>query len=289
MKLVTFAHQGESRVGALVSQDSQDLVLDFQRANLNLPTEMIDFLRAGESAWAAAQRAVNAPDNHALVDARDVTLLAPVPRPGKLICIGHNYQDHTGATPPQYPDIFAKFSNTVIGTRQPIILPRASAMVDYEAELAVVIGKPARHLQPATALDVVDGYTIFNDVTARDYQKRQSQWTIGKTFDTFGPMGPALVTADEIGDPGDLELTLWVNNEVRQHSNTRNLIFTIPFLIAYLSKVMTLEPGDVIATGTPSGTGASCKPPVFLKAGDEIRITIDRIGDLINPLVTESN
>lgn len=289
MKLVTFARQGESRLGALLAHDSQNFVMDFQRAHLDLPTDMVGFLRAGESAMAAALRAVNAPDKHALVDSSQVTLLAPVPRPGKLVCIGHNYRDHTGATPPEYPDIFAKFSNTVIGTHQSIVIPRASAMVDYEAELAVVIGKPARHVQPASALDVVAGYTIFNDVTARDYQKRQSQWTIGKTFDTFGPMGPALVTADEIGVPGDLELTLWVNADMRQHSNTRNLIFTIPLLIAYLSKVMTLEPGDVIATGTPRGTGASRKPPVFLKAGDEVRITIEKIGDLINPLVVESN
>jgi acylpyruvate hydrolase len=159
--------------------------------------------------------------------------------------------------------------------------------VDYEGELAVVIGKRARYISLEQAFEVIAGYTIFNDVSARDYQKRQSQWTIGKTFDTFGPLGPALVTRDEVDDVGDLELTLWVNGEERQHANTRDLIFSVPFLVSYLSQVLTLEPGDVIATGTPSGTGASQTPPTFLKAGDMVKIAISKLGVLENVLVGE--
>lgn len=287
MRLVTFIHQNETHIGALLSRERRELVLDFNRADPSLTTDMTQFLSGGDARLYRAKEMVAISDARFLLPLSDVTLHAPVPRPGKIICIGHNYHDHTGATRPTYPDIFAKFSNVIVGTHQPIVIPRASQIVDYEAELAVVIGKSARHVQPMAALDVVAGYTIFNDVTARDYQKRQSQWSIGKSFDTFGPMGPALVTCDEIGDPGNLDLALWVNGEPRQDSNTRDLIFTVPFLIAYLSEVMTLEPGDLIATGTPRGTGASLKSPIFLKAGDTVRIEIEKIGELINPVVVE--
>lgn len=287
MRLVTFIHQNETHIGALLSCERRDLVFDFNRADPSLTTDMTQFLSGGDERLFRANEMVALGDARFLLSLSGVTLRAPVPRPGKIICLGHNYHDHPGATPPNYPDIFAKFSNVIVGTHHPIVVPRASQMVDYEAELAVVIGKPARHVQPLAALDAVAGYTILNDVTARDYQKRQSQWSIGKSFDTFGPMGPTLVTRDEIGDPGNLDLTLWVNGEPRQHSNTRNLIFTVPFLIAYLSEVMTLEPGDLIATGTPSGTGASLEPPIFLKAGDTVRIEIEKIGELVNPIVNE--
>ena len=244
-------------------------------------------LQAGDAAMASAKRALAAADERGLLPQADTTLLAPVPRPGKIICVGHNYPDHVGETPPAFPDIFGKFSNVVIGPNQPIVVTRASSQIDYEGELAVVIGQRARYVDEAHALGVVVGYTIFNDVTARDYQKRSSQWTLGKTFDTFGPMGPAVVTPDEIGDPANLELTLWVNGEQRQHTNTRDLLFSIPFLISYLSQALTLEPGDIISTGTPSGIGASRKPPVFMKSGDQVRVYIEKIGELINPVVAE--
>lgn len=287
MKLVTFAYRAETHIGAMVSKEGNDFVFDFSRAEPGLPTDMTPFLRGGNVSW--AMRALASADERFLVPISDVTLRAPVPQPGKLICIGHNYHDHAGATPPAYPDIFAKFANVIIGPNQPIVGPRETQAVDYEAELAVVIGKRVRRIAPANALDAVAGYTIFNDVTARDYQKRQSQWTIGKSFDTFGPMGPALVTRDEISDPGNLDLTLWVNREQRQHANTRDLIFSVPFLIAYLSQAITLEPGDIISTGTPSGTGASRKPPVFLQTGDEVRIRIEKIGELTNSVVIEES
>ena len=232
---------------------------------------------------AAAER----PDDRALVPLDDVTLLAPVPRPGKLICVGHNYHDHAVAAgdDEEYPTFFAKFANTVIGHGQPIVYPPMPVHLDYEAELAVVIGRRARGVDESRALEVVAGYTIFNDVTARDYQPRASQWTIRKSFDTFGPMGPALVSADEVPDPGSLDLALDLNGVERQHSNTANMIFSVPFLIAYLTRTMTLEPGDVIATGTPSGTGAMQQPPAFMKPGDVVRIRIDRLGELVNPVV----
>ncbi len=287
MKLVTFEFKNETHLGVIVVSSERELVFDFNRARPDLPADMTQLLRRWDALRSWAQGAVASCDERCWVPLCDVTLLAPVPHPGKIICIGHNYHDHAGTTPPNYPDVFAKFSNVIVGTHRSIIIPWVSHAVDYEAELAVVIGKPVRHIDLSDALDAVAGYTIFNDVTARDYQKRQSQWTIAKSFDTFGPMGPALVTPDEIGDPGDLDLTLWVNGDKRQQANTRALIFSVPFLLAYLSDVMTLEPGDVIATGTPSGTGASHRPPVFLQNGDEIRIRIDKIGELVNTVVSE--
>ena len=290
MKLVTFVYRGETRLGALLSERSRNFVLDFRRAQPDLPTEMLQLLRAGKSAWALAQRATALPDESARLAEEDVTLMAPLPNPGKIICVGHNYPDHGGSSSSEeYPTFFGKFSNTVIGHHQPIVYPRFPIHLDYEAELAVVIGKRARNIDPACALDFIAGYTIFNDVTARDYQPHSSQWSIRKSFDTFGPMGPALVTADEIPEPGNLDLSLMLNGEERQHSNTRDMIFPIPFLMAYLARTMTLEPGDVIATGTPSGTGASRQPPVFMQPGDEVRIRIEGIGELANPIVAESD
>lgn len=290
MKLVTFRHRGRARIGALIPQGARTLVLDFRRAEPGLPADMLEFLCGGEPVWALAQRVTADPDERALLALEDVTLLAPVPRPGKLICVGHNYYDHAvdASNPEEYPTFFAKFTNTVIGHQQPIVYPRVPVQLDYEAELAVVIGKRAKSVDTDRALEFVAGYTIFNDVTARDYQPRSSQWSIRKSFDTFGPMGPALVTADEIPDPGSLDLALDLNGVQRQHSNTSNLIFPITFLIAYLTRTMTLEPGDVIATGTPSGTGAMQTPPAFMKPGDVVRIRIEGIGELVNPVAAES-
>ena len=209
-------------------------------------------------------------------------------QPGKIVCLGHNYFDHMGigkTEPPEYPTFFCKTANTVIGPGQAIVIPRVTSQVEYEAELAVVIGKRARHVAQAHALEFVAGYTIFNDVSARDYQKRTSQWMIGKSFDTFGPMGPALVTADEIRDPHCLELSLTLNGLEMQRTNTGNMIFSIPFVIAYLSAVMTLEPGDVISTGTPAKTELARSLPPFMKPGDTVRIAVEKIGELVNIVV----
>ena len=220
----------------------------------------------------------------------DLTLNAPIARPSKIMCIGLNYRDHAAEsnTPvPDYPTLFAKYPNCVIGHGEAIVLPRISSEVDYEGELGVVIGRRARQVSEAEALSYAGGYLPFNDVSARDFQRRTSQWTIGKTFDTFGPMGPALVTADEVPDPQNLNLRVSIGGEVLQSSNTGNMIFTVAQLIAYLSAVMTLEPGDVIATGTPSGVGAARKPPRFLRPGETVRVEIEGLGVLENPIVAE--
>jgi 2-keto-4-pentenoate hydratase/2-oxohepta-3-ene-1,7-dioic acid hydratase in catechol pathway len=189
---------------------------------------------------------------------------------------------------PEVPTIFAKFPTSVIGCGQPIVLPRNSTKPDYEAELAFVIGRHGRHIKVEQWQDYVFGYMNFNDVSARDFQMRTSQWMIGKTFDTFAPMGPALVTADEVPDPHNLHIGTTVNGEVLQNSNTNDLIFKIPDLIAYLSSVFTLEPGDVIATGTPSGVGFARNPPRWLKPGDEVVVSVEGLGDLRNPVVAEA-
>jgi acylpyruvate hydrolase len=289
MRLVTFSHGGHTGIGALITGGARGYVLDFRRAEPRLPDDMVQFLSGGEPVWTLAQRVTTDPSDSALLGMEDVTLLAPVPRPGKIICVGHNYYDHAvdAGNPEEYPTFFAKLTNTVIGHEQAIVSPRLPVHLDYEAELAVVIGKRAKDIKEDRALEVVAGYTIFNDVTARDYQPRSSQWMIRKSFDTFGPMGPALVTTDEVPDPGKLHLSLDLNGAPRQDSNTSKLIFSIPFLIAYLTRTMTLDPGDVIATGTPSGTGAMQKPPSFMQPGDVVRIRIERLGELVNPVAAE--
>ncbi len=185
------------------------------------------------------------------------------------------------------PTVFAKYANTVIGHMHPIVLPKNSLKPDYEAEFAVVIGKGGRHIPEARWREHVFGYTIVNDVSARDFQLQTSQWTMGKTFDTFAPMGPVIVTADEIEDPHKLAISLTLNGELMQNSNTSELIFGVPQLIAFLSSVMTLQPGDIISTGTPAGVGFARKPPRWLKPGDEVAIEIQGIGRLVNPVVAE--
>jgi acylpyruvate hydrolase len=288
MKLVTFVHNGQTRLGALQAGAAGETVVDLNRADPNLPANMLDFLAAGDGALVLAQRALADPPAAAVVARGDVSLKAPIPRPGKIICIGLNYRDHAAESNqalPEYPTVFAKYANTVVGPGEAIVLPTVTDTVDYEAEFAFVIGRTARNVAAADALRYVAGYTAFNDVSARAYQQRTSQWTVGKTFDTFGPMGPALVTADEIPDPHTLDIKLSVDGEVLQSSNTCNLIFTVNQLIEDLTSYMTLEPGDVISTGTPSGVGAARKPQRWLRAGEVVRLEIAGIGVLENPVV----
>jgi len=220
----------------------------------------------------------------------DVKLLAPIPRPPKFICVGLNYREHaieSGQPIPERPTIFSKFSSCVIGPGAPIVLPRNSNQPDYEAEFAFVIGKGGRHIRPENWRDHVFGYTIVNDVSARDFQMATSQWLMGKTFDTFGPMGPWIVSSDEIPDPHALDISLTIGGETLQSANTRELIFKIPELVSYISSVVTLEPGDIVSTGTPSGVGFARKPPRYLRPGDEVVIRIEGIGELRNPVVAE--
>lgn len=290
MRLVTFTQQGTTRLGGLRGTNEAARIVDLARVEPRLPSDMLALLRGGVEMRALAQNALDQARQSDEIPLADVTLQAPLPRPGKIICIGLNYRDHaaeSNAKLPDVPTVFAKYDNCVIGHGAAIVIPRVTNQVDYEAELAFVIGRRARHIAEEDALDYVAGYTIFNDVSARDYQTRTTQWTIGKTFDTFGPMGPALVTADQVADPQALDLRLTIGGELLQSSNTRNMIFSIRYLIAYLSNVMTLEPGDLISTGTPAGVGMARQPPRFLRAGDVVQVEIQGLGILRNTVIAE--
>jgi 2-keto-4-pentenoate hydratase/2-oxohepta-3-ene-1,7-dioic acid hydratase in catechol pathway len=282
MHLVTFEVDGEAHIGGLTQRG----LVDFATAAPALPQSMIQLLQAGpralRTAAAVTSRALE--DGVGLVDAAAARLLAPLPRPGKILGIGLNYRDHaaeTGRPEPEVPFVFSKAVTAVIGPGDAIVVPPVSREVDFEGELAVVIGRTARRLAAANALEVVAGYTCMLDVSARDYQRRSGH-CLAKSFDTFAPMGPAIVTADEIRNPAALELRTHVSGEMMQHSNTRELIFDVPTLIEFLSACLTLEPGDVITTGTPSGVGAARKPPRFLRPGDSVRVEIEGIGVLEN-------
>ena len=285
MRLVTFRRPGgRAEAGAIV----QDQVVSLSGAGFN---DMLAVLAGGAEAKAKIENWIYHPPEGASVASDAVELLAPVPRPPKLICVGLNYRDHAleaGMEIPKRPTIFSKFSNTVIGPGQPIVLPKNSTQPDYEAEFAFVIGQGGRHIAPDDWAQHVFGYTIVNDVSARDFQMATSQWLMGKTFDTFAPMGPHIVSADEIADPHALDISLRISGETLQSSNTRELIFKIPELVAFLSSVMTLEAGDVVSTGTPAGVGFARKPPRYLKAGDEVTVSVAGIGELRNQVVAEA-
>jgi 2,4-diketo-3-deoxy-L-fuconate hydrolase len=235
-----------------------------------------------------ASALAQAKENGWLVKREDAYWFAPVPRPGKLICIGLNYRDHAAESKmaiPETPVVFSKFSTSVIAPGEPIVLPTTSQQVDYEAELAVVIGRRAKRVSATRAYDYVLGYTAFNDVSARDFQFADGQWQRGKSCDTFAPMGQTIVTTDVITDPHKLSIKLILNGKTMQDSNTDQLIFGVPELIEFLSQTITLEPGDVIATGTPPGVGFARKPPVFLQPGDEMVVDIEGISNLGNPVI----
>ena len=290
MKLLTFLYESQTRIGALVHLELGEYIFDCTSVCGQEPG-MLALLRLGQPGLEAVQAGLREANSQPLIPRAEVTLLAPVPRPGKIICLGHNYFDHMGigrTEPPAFPTFFGKFANTVIGPDQPVLIPSVTREVDYEAELAVVIGRTARQVSQADAYAYVAGYTIFNDVSARDYQKRTSQWMIGKNFDTFGPMGPVLVTREEIPDPHNLDLTLTLNKLEMQRTHTSHMIFSIPFLVATLSEVMTLEPGDVISTGTPAKTELARQVEPGMKPGDVVSITIEPIGTLTNPIVARA-
>jgi len=284
MRFVTFQHGGKFGPGLLAPDET---VIDLSAAGF--PT-LLDLIEAGDDGRAKAEAfaaGAGAENKYAL---GTVKVLAPIPRPKKLICVGLNYRDHaaeTGSTIPDVPTIFNKFATAVIGPGDDIVLPKVSKSPDYEAEFAFVVGRGGRHIAAPDWQEHVWGYTIINDVSARDYQRATTQWLMGKTFDTFAPMGPWIVTADEIADPHNVNIRLEINGEVLQNSNTRELIFKIPELIAFLSSVFTLEPGDIVSTGTPAGVGVARKPQRFLRPGEEVVITVQGIGELRNPVVAE--
>ncbi len=285
MKLATFTHDGSTRIGVV----DGDQVVDLSAAAPALPHEMVAFLEAGQEALVAAHGAVG-DAAAARIPLADVRLEAPIARPPKFLAVGLNYADHvaeSGLETPQHPTIFNKQSTCVTGPTDPVHLPRASHVLDYEGELGFVIGKRCRHVSRDDAADVIAGYTVINDVSVRDWQLRVPTWTMGKSFDTHGPIGPWIVTADEIPDPHQLRLRTWVNDDLRQDSNTKELIFDCFGLVEHLSTAFTLEPGDVVATGTPGGVGIAFKPPKLLVAGDSMRIEIEGIGEIVNEVIAE--
>ena len=284
MKLVTFTQSDSTRIGIL----DNDAVVDLSVLAPSLPTEMCAILEAGRSALDTAKQAAG--NTAARLALADITIEAPILRPPKILAVGLNYKDHiaeTGRDTPEFPMIFNKQSTSVTGPASVIHLPHVSDKLDYEGELAIVIGRRCRHVPKSRAAEVIVGYTIAHDVSVRDWQRRVPTFTMGKSFDTHCPLGPCIVTADEIGDPHGLELQTWVNGESRQHSNTRELLFDCFDLIEHLSTAFTLEPGDIISTGTPGGVGVAMKPPKFLKAGDVVKISIDKIGTLENSVIAE--
>ncbi len=285
MRLVAY----ESNRGPRVAGVRDGGYVDLNRASPDVPSCIKELLAQGPQGLISAQAALEAGE---VMAADAMNLLPPIPSPEKVICVGVNYADHareSGMKPPAEPVIFSKFPSAVIADGHPIVLPRLSETVDYEAELVVVIGVGGRHIPKDKARDHIAGYCCGNDVSARDWQlhKPAGQWLLGKTFDTFAPFGPALVTADEIDDPGNLGIRLRLNGQTMQDSSTDQLIFSVEELIAYVSGVSTLAPGDLIFTGTPPGVGMARKPPVLLKPGDTVEVEIDRVGVLRNPVVAE--
>jgi len=283
MKLVTFSYQGVSRVGAVVGNAVVDSL-----GQAGIPQTMLEFLAAGEAALMALQALIDSQQQRLVLS--DVKLMAPVPRPGKFLGVGLNYADHIAETAlekPEYPTFFTKQSTCVIAQGEAIHVPKVSEKLDYEVELAFVVGKRCRHVSLDDAHKVIAGYTLVNDVSVRDWQFRSPTWTLGKSFDTHGPMGPWIVTADEISDPHNLNVKTWIGEELRQSSNTQHMIFNCYEMIAYLTQAMTLEPGDVIATGTPSGVGVKMKPRGYMQAGQTVKIEIEHIGSLVNPVIDE--
>ena len=283
MKLATFTHDGRTRIGVVEA----DEVADLAAAVPSLPREMVAFLEAGPEALQAAQEAIAEAPRLALSVVR---LEAPIARPPKFLAVGLNYADHVaeaGLETPAHPTIFNKQSTCVVGPGGDVHLPRASHVLDYEGELGFVIGQRCRHVSRDDAADVIAGYLIVNDVSVRDWQLRVPTWTMGKSFDTHGPIGPWITSADELPDPHGLALRTWVNGELRQDSNTKQLIYDCFDLVEHLSTAFTLEPGDLVPTGTPSGVGIGFKPPRLLEVGDLMRVEIEGIGALENTVVAE--
>ena len=285
MKLVTYEYQDQVRFGAIKTWENTEYIIDLHSVDPRLPGQILPFLEAGADALDLARNAIQNARPADGIKRSLARLKAPVMQPHKIICIGRNYMEHVaerGASKPPHPIIFSKYSNAIVGHGDSIVVPAAVKNPDFEGELAVIIGRRGRLIPEKEALEYVAGYTILNDVSARDWQNRTSQWTMGKTCDTFCPIGPVLVTSDEIPNPQDLHLRTILNGEVMQNGFTGDMIFSIAYLIADMSLVMTLEPGDIIATGTPSGVGIARKPPRWLRSGDVIQIEIEGIGMLEN-------
>ena len=291
MRFVTYLSAAHPTPRLGVVPDSLKTVIDLQDADATQPQDMIALCASGAAGMEAAARAAgNAPADatHAI---DSVQLLPPVPHPGKVLCLGLNYADHAaegGNAKPEYPSFFMRGPSSLCGHGAPLIRPRASTKLDFEAELAVVIGRRARHLTDHDALDAVAGYSCFNDGSLRDYQRKTAQWTIGKNFDQTGPFGPWLVPAADL-PPGAVGLNIEsrLNGQVMQSSNTRHMLFPVVETLCLITEAITLEPGDVIIMGTPAGVGYARTPPVWMQPGDRIEIEIEGIGVLSNPVQDE--
>jgi 2-keto-4-pentenoate hydratase/2-oxohepta-3-ene-1,7-dioic acid hydratase in catechol pathway len=284
MRFLTY----QSSSGPRVAGVRGDGYIDLHATDAALPSSLKALLEQGP---AALERAKAAIEKGAPI-AQGMRILPPITDPEKIICIGLNYADHaaeTGAKIPGEPVVFNKFLTTLRADGDDIVLPKVAHEVDYEAELVVIIGKGGRHIPREQAMAHVAGYACGHDVSARDWQKGKpgNQWLLGKSFDSFAPLGPQLVTADEVGDPGVLDIELRLNGQTMQKSNTKQLIFSVDYLVAYLSQCVTLKPGDLIYTGTPPGVGMARTPPVWLKPGDVVEIEIEKIGKLKNKVVAE--
>jgi 2-keto-4-pentenoate hydratase/2-oxohepta-3-ene-1,7-dioic acid hydratase in catechol pathway len=279
MKLATFIHDKTFRVGIVKDSKIIDLGPDYHGQE-----GMVNFLTNIENANLTQL------SENPRFELSDIELTSPIIKPDKFFGVALNYADHikeTGLEQPEYPTLFNKQNSCVIGINDAIHKPNVSDKLDYEGELGVVIGKRCRHVTREEAASAIAGYTIVNDVSVRDWQMRSHTWTLGKSFDTHGPVGPWIVTPDEIGDPHKLNIKTWVNEDLRQNFSTEHLVFDCYYLVEYLSQVMTLEPGDIIATGTSSGVGVKMKPRGYMKAGDTVRIEIENIGTLVNPVIDE--
>ncbi|MGE7609374.1 fumarylacetoacetate hydrolase family protein [Peribacillus frigoritolerans] len=283
MKIATFYVQSEQHIGLV--KDDQIISLTALGPE-EFPACMKKFIERGSELRSRAEQLIEQRVNDdAIFKLSEVNILPPIAKPDKIICVGLNYFDHckeTGMEPPESPVIFSKYANAIAGHNDAIEIPINSTEVDFEAELAFVIGREAKHVSEEEADDYVFGYTIMNDISARDLQFQDSQWSRGKTADTFAPFGPVIVTKDEVGDPHNLAISLELNGEIMQDSNTSNLIFTVPKIISFLSQSMTLMPGDLIATGTPPGVGMGRNPKIWLKNGDRMNVSIEKIGTLSN-------
>lgn len=283
MKYLVYSHNGGApQAGVLVN----DKVISIAGCGFG---SLLPVIAGGSAARAVIEGHLAA--GHAGVPLAEVKLHAPIPNPPKLFMIGLNYRDHaieSNMAIPTTPTVFSKFNNSIIGPGDTVILPKATAQPDYEAEFAFVIGKTAKHVKGEDWKEYVFGYTVINDVSARDLQLATPQWLMGKSCDTFCPMGPVLVTADEIADPHNLQIKLTLSGEVLQNSNTKELIFNIPALIEHITQVITLEPGDIISTGTPPGVGFARKPPRYLRDGDDCIVFVEGIGELRNPIAAEA-
>ncbi len=286
MRLVSFGALGEERLGALAPKG--DVIIDLNVADSAIPPAMLEFLRGNFFERAGRVLADTKIPKKAIVAARGIRLGAPVPRPGQIICVGLNYKDHAdeqGVEYPKAPLLFSKSPQAAAGPNDDVVYPEGVEQMDYEVELGVIMGRVAKHVSAADARRYVAGFCVFHDVSARCCQFGDKQWFRGKSFDTFAPFGPALVTPDEAGDPHALKLSCKVNGETRQNSSTSQFIHGVDQIIAYITGGITLQPGDVIATGTPSGVGVFHKPPKLLKRGDVVELEVQGLGKLVNKIV----